>query len=91
MVNHGHSSIDSDESTDLGEVPSPAAQKAEFDSLNQNEQLKEGDEWYLVEQKWYHSWRDYINNLSPTHPGPIDNSPLVNDKNELHSDVSERK
>lgn len=53
--------------------------------------MKEGDEWYLVAVPWYKDWKDYINQLSIFLPGAIDNSPLVNDRNELLSDVTEYK
>lgn len=76
-------------------APSIADQKTEIYDLSLSETLKEGDDWYLVAIKWWIAWKDYVHydgvpSEQPTHPGPIDNSSLVNDKNELHSDVSER-
>jgi hypothetical protein len=79
-----------------GNTPAITEQKAEIHELSQNETLKEGDDWYLVAVKWWGAWKDYVHyegvpGEAPAHPGPIDNQALVNEKNELHVDVSERK
>jgi hypothetical protein len=76
-------------------VPSIAEQRTEIYDLSLNETLKEGDDWYLVAVKWWVAWKDYVHydgvpSEIPAYPGPVDNHSLVNDKNEIHADVSER-
>lgn len=51
----------------------------------ENTNLKVGDNWYLIEQKWFNAWATYVGYFSDLDanqpqgpfPGPIDNLPLV--------------
>ncbi|CAN8017254.1 unnamed protein product [Ixodes persulcatus] len=52
--------------------------------------LKPDDIWYLVDNKWFKQWKKYVGydtwdvcgiGEQTTHPGPIDNSPLLKEDN----------
>ncbi|XP_070394711.1 ubiquitin carboxyl-terminal hydrolase 15-like isoform X3 [Dermacentor albipictus] len=53
--------------------------------------LKKDDLWYMVDKKWFNQWKRYVgydswetsNDIGEqtTHPGPIDNSPLLKEDN----------
>ena len=60
--------------------------------LQQQEDMKVGDDYYLVESEWYLKWRSYVNydqleggdqvnkdtaNIPDEHPGPIKNKSLI--------------
>lgn len=44
-----------------------------------DEFLEDGDTWYLISKKWVKKWKSYcgIDDSSEDHPGPIDNSDLL--------------
>ena len=75
------------------EVPSTSYQRDTVDNLMRATTLVAGDAWYLVWTKWLESWRAYINGkqsvASP--PGPVDNSPLVDDNGNLLHDARENR
>jgi ubiquitin carboxyl-terminal hydrolase 4/11/15 len=75
--------------------PTIEEQKAQIYDLTLSETLKEGDEWYLLAIKWWIAWKEYVHydgvpSEAAPHPGPVDNKPLVNEKNELLANASER-
>ncbi|XP_077488380.1 ubiquitin carboxyl-terminal hydrolase 15-like isoform X1 [Amblyomma americanum] len=53
--------------------------------------LKKDDIWYMIDKKWFNQWKRYVgydswetsNNIGEqtTHPGPIDNAPLLKEDN----------
>ncbi|XP_054720476.1 ubiquitin carboxyl-terminal hydrolase 4-like [Uloborus diversus] len=68
-------------------VPELETQKNEITNISQKN-LKKGDVWCLIDNKWFKQWKKYVgydswetSNIGDraTHPGPIDNSPLLKD------------
>ncbi|XP_065667383.1 ubiquitin carboxyl-terminal hydrolase 15 isoform X7 [Hydra vulgaris] len=50
-----------------------------------NSQLSEGDNWYLLDNRWYTQWIKYVDLEDPSalessNPGPIDNSGIIDQK-----------
>lgn len=42
-----------------------------------NSPMNKGDYWYLLDKKWFETFKSYIKDMDPSlNPGPIDNSPL---------------
>lgn len=64
---------------------SPEQQKTIIKDLMDNTKMKEGQEWYVVEFKWYQVWKFYVNydgdNQGGSRPEPIDNTPLLEQPN----------
>ncbi|XP_053325397.1 ubiquitin carboxyl-terminal hydrolase 4 isoform X2 [Spea bombifrons] len=67
--------------------PDPETQKSELGELLKT-QLKKGDEWYLIDSRWFKQWKKYVGfdswdmyNVGESNlfPGPIDNSGLFAD------------
>ncbi|XP_018431101.1 PREDICTED: ubiquitin carboxyl-terminal hydrolase 4-like, partial [Nanorana parkeri] len=68
-------------------VPEPEGQKNELGELLKTP-LRKGDEWYLVDSRWFKQWKKYVGfdswdmyNVGETNqfPGPVDNSGLLAD------------
>ncbi|XP_068109005.1 ubiquitin carboxyl-terminal hydrolase 4 [Hyperolius riggenbachi] len=68
-------------------VPEPETQKNELGELLKTP-LRKGDEWYLVDSRWFKQWKKYVGydswdmyNVGDTNlfPGPVDNSGLFSD------------
>ncbi|XP_064415015.1 ubiquitin carboxyl-terminal hydrolase 11 [Latimeria chalumnae] len=56
------------------------AQQRQVEELLRVETLRAGDDWYLIEYRWFQQWKDYVENgdqNSSKFPGHIDNSELV--------------
>ncbi|XP_060080638.1 ubiquitin carboxyl-terminal hydrolase 15-like isoform X1 [Ylistrum balloti] len=75
-------------SEDTEKIPDCAKQKSEIANL-MKKTLKKGDTWYLLDTKWYKQWKKYVGYDSwdsfsvgeqNSHPGPMDNSPLVKEE-----------
>ncbi|XP_021342964.1 ubiquitin carboxyl-terminal hydrolase 15-like [Mizuhopecten yessoensis] len=75
-------------SEDTEKIPDCAKQKSEIASL-MKKTLKKGDTWYLLDTKWYKQWKKYVGYDSwdsfsvgeqNSHPGPMDNCPLVKEE-----------
>ncbi|XP_053545389.1 ubiquitin carboxyl-terminal hydrolase 4 [Bombina bombina] len=67
--------------------PDPETQKAVLGELLKT-QLKKGDEWYLVDSRWFKQWKKYVGfdswdmynvGESSLFPGPVDSSGLFAD------------
>ncbi|XP_075040021.1 ubiquitin carboxyl-terminal hydrolase 4 isoform X2 [Mixophyes fleayi] len=67
--------------------PEPEAQKCEMGELLKAA-LRKGDEWYLVDSRWFKQWKKYVGfdswdmyNVGESNlfPGPVDNSGLFTD------------
>ncbi|XP_035221338.1 ubiquitin carboxyl-terminal hydrolase 15-like, partial [Stegodyphus dumicola] len=68
-------------------VPELETQKNEIANISKKV-LQKGDIWCLIDNKWFKQWKKYVgydswetSNIGDraTHPGPIDNSPLLRD------------
>ncbi|XP_020789546.1 ubiquitin carboxyl-terminal hydrolase 4 [Boleophthalmus pectinirostris] len=68
--------------------PSPENQKQTIGSLLKTT-LRKGDEWYLIDSRWFKQWKKYVGFDSwdmynvgerSLYPGPIDNSGLFSDQ-----------
>ncbi|CAH2312516.1 ubiquitin carboxyl-terminal hydrolase 4 isoform X1 [Pelobates cultripes] len=67
--------------------PEPETQKAELGEMLKAP-LKKGDEWYLIDSRWFKQWKKYVGydswdmynvGESNLYPGPVDNSGLFSD------------
>ncbi|XP_075751718.1 ubiquitin carboxyl-terminal hydrolase 15 isoform X4 [Rhipicephalus microplus] len=73
-----------------GSAPDLETQRTEIANLFKKA-LKKDDLWYMVDKKWFNQWKRYVGYDSwdtsneigeqTTHPGPIDNSPLLREDN----------
>ncbi|KAM9326758.1 ubiquitin carboxyl-terminal hydrolase 4 [Gastrophryne carolinensis] len=72
---------------EAGAAPEPETQKNELGELLKTP-LRKGDEWYLVDSRWFKQWKKYVGfdswdvyNVgdSSQFPGPVDNSGLFSD------------
>uniref|UniRef100_H3DAV3 Ubiquitin carboxyl-terminal hydrolase n=1 Tax=Tetraodon nigroviridis TaxID=99883 RepID=H3DAV3_TETNG len=77
---------DSDSEPVAGQMPTPSteSQKQTIGSLLKTS-LRKGDEWYLIDSRWFKQWKKYVGfdswdmyNVGERnlYPGPIDNSGL---------------
>jgi DUSP domain len=60
--------------------------------LTKHSHVVAGDTWYIISKKWFQDWENYVQNSTGSDgdaPGPIDNSPLINEQNMLLRDVDE--
>ncbi|XP_048878468.1 ubiquitin carboxyl-terminal hydrolase 4 [Brienomyrus brachyistius] len=69
-------------------VPPPETQKDSIGTLLKTA-LRKGDEWFLVDNRWFKQWKKYVGfdswdlynvGESSLYPGPIDNSGLFSDQ-----------
>ncbi|XP_026102691.1 ubiquitin carboxyl-terminal hydrolase 11-like isoform X1 [Carassius auratus] len=68
------------------EPPGLETQWREIDNLNQ-QQLRAGDTWYLLDKRWYDQWKEYVHTRdqnSSSYPGKIDNTELFEDLDSYH-------
>uniref|UniRef100_A0A672Q3V5 Ubiquitin carboxyl-terminal hydrolase n=1 Tax=Sinocyclocheilus grahami TaxID=75366 RepID=A0A672Q3V5_SINGR len=68
------------------EPPGLETQWREIDNLNQ-QQLRAGDSWYLLDKRWYDQWKEYVHTgdqNSSSYPGKIDNTELYEDLDSYH-------
>uniref|UniRef100_A0A8C1X5F7 Ubiquitin carboxyl-terminal hydrolase n=1 Tax=Cyprinus carpio TaxID=7962 RepID=A0A8C1X5F7_CYPCA len=68
------------------EPPGLETQWREIDNLNQ-QQLRAGDSWYLLDKRWYDQWKEYVHTgdqNSSSYPGKIDNTELYEDLDSFH-------
>uniref|UniRef100_A0A671QKU4 Ubiquitin carboxyl-terminal hydrolase n=1 Tax=Sinocyclocheilus anshuiensis TaxID=1608454 RepID=A0A671QKU4_9TELE len=68
------------------EPPGLETQWREIDNLNQ-QQLRAGDSWYLLDKRWYDQWKEYVHagdQNSSSYPGKIDNTELYEDLESYH-------
>ncbi|KAK2898262.1 hypothetical protein Q8A67_009680 [Cirrhinus molitorella] len=68
------------------EPPGLETQWREIDNLNQ-QQLRAGDSWYLLDKRWYDQWKEYVHTgdqNSSSYPGKIDNAELYEDLDSYH-------
>uniref|UniRef100_A0A8C1EVM8 Ubiquitin carboxyl-terminal hydrolase n=1 Tax=Cyprinus carpio carpio TaxID=630221 RepID=A0A8C1EVM8_CYPCA len=66
--------------------PGLETQWREIDNLNQ-QQLRAGDSWYLLDKRWYDQWKEYVHagdQNSSSYPGKIDNTELYEDLDSYH-------
>uniref|UniRef100_A0A3Q1EI65 Ubiquitin carboxyl-terminal hydrolase n=1 Tax=Acanthochromis polyacanthus TaxID=80966 RepID=A0A3Q1EI65_9TELE len=81
---------DSDSEPVAAQVPTPSteSQKQAIGSLLKTT-LRKGDEWYLIDSRWFKQWKKYVGFDSwdmynvgerSLYPGPIDNSGLFSDQ-----------
>ncbi|XP_073447803.1 ubiquitin carboxyl-terminal hydrolase 4 [Aquarana catesbeiana] len=72
---------------ELVSVPEPESQKNELGELLKTP-LRKGEEWYLVDSRWFKQWKKYVGYDSwdmynvgenSQYPGPVDNSGLFSD------------
>ncbi|KAM4651595.1 ubiquitin carboxyl-terminal hydrolase 4 [Discoglossus pictus] len=72
---------------DTSDTPDPETQKAELGELLKTP-LRKGEEWYLVDSRWFKQWKKYVGfdswdmynvGESSLYPGPVDNSGLFAD------------
>uniref|UniRef100_A0A671QKV5 Ubiquitin carboxyl-terminal hydrolase n=1 Tax=Sinocyclocheilus anshuiensis TaxID=1608454 RepID=A0A671QKV5_9TELE len=66
--------------------PGLETQWREIDNLNQ-QQLRAGDSWYLLDKRWYDQWKEYVHagdQNSSSYPGKIDNTELYEDLESYH-------
>uniref|UniRef100_A0A7N6F868 Ubiquitin carboxyl-terminal hydrolase n=1 Tax=Anabas testudineus TaxID=64144 RepID=A0A7N6F868_ANATE len=81
---------DSDSEPVAAQMPAPSteSQKQAIGSLLKTT-LKKGDEWYLIDSRWFKQWKKYVGFDSwdmynvgerSLYPGPIDNSGLFSDQ-----------
>uniref|UniRef100_A0A669BTR4 Ubiquitin carboxyl-terminal hydrolase n=1 Tax=Oreochromis niloticus TaxID=8128 RepID=A0A669BTR4_ORENI len=81
---------DSDSEPVAAQIPTPSteSQKQTIGSLLKTS-LKKGDEWYLIDSRWFKQWKKYVGFDSwdmynvgerSLYPGPIDNSGLFSDQ-----------
>ncbi|KAH6929254.1 hypothetical protein HPB50_025374 [Hyalomma asiaticum] len=71
-------------------APDLETQRSEITNLFKKA-LKKDDLWYMVDKRWFNQWKRYVgydswetsNDIGEqtTHPGPIDNSPLLKEDN----------
>uniref|UniRef100_A0A8C6PAC4 Ubiquitin carboxyl-terminal hydrolase n=1 Tax=Nothobranchius furzeri TaxID=105023 RepID=A0A8C6PAC4_NOTFU len=84
------SAADSDSEPVAAQIPTPSTenQKQTIGSLLKTT-LKRGDEWYLIDSRWFKQWKKYVGFDSwdmynvgerSLYPGPIDNSGLFSDQ-----------
>ncbi|RVE73386.1 hypothetical protein OJAV_G00049000 [Oryzias javanicus] len=84
------SAADSDSEPVTAQMPTPSSesQKQTIGSLLKTP-LKKGDEWYLIDSRWFKQWKKYVGFDSwdmynvgerSLYPGPIDNSGLFSDQ-----------
>ncbi|XP_065104209.1 ubiquitin carboxyl-terminal hydrolase 11 isoform X2 [Paramisgurnus dabryanus] len=69
------------------EPPGLETQRREIDNLTQNQQLRAGDSWYLLDKRWYDQWLEYVDTgdqNSSSYPGKIDNTELFEDLDSYH-------
>uniref|UniRef100_A0AAX7TMT7 Ubiquitin carboxyl-terminal hydrolase n=1 Tax=Astatotilapia calliptera TaxID=8154 RepID=A0AAX7TMT7_ASTCA len=80
---------DSDSEPVAAQIPTPSteSQKQTIGSLLKTS-LRKGDEWYLIDSRWFKQWKKYVGFDSwdmynvgerSLYPGPIDNSGLFSD------------
>lgn len=72
----------------------PEVQKREFQDANQGtNNMQCGETWYLLESDWYHRFQQFIGLEDPDgmvcHPGPIDNSALLDNQGDLKKGLLE--
>ncbi|XP_056121251.1 ubiquitin carboxyl-terminal hydrolase 11 [Rhinichthys klamathensis goyatoka] len=68
------------------EPPGLETQWREIDNLNQ-QQLRAGDSWYLLDKRWFDQWKEYVHTgdqNSSSYPGKIDNTELFEDLDSYH-------
>ncbi|TRY72839.1 hypothetical protein DNTS_009529, partial [Danionella cerebrum] len=68
------------------EPPGLETQWREIDNLNQ-QQLRAGDSWYLLDKRWFDLWKEYVHTgdqNSTSYPGKIDNTQLYEDLDSYH-------
>uniref|UniRef100_A0A3Q0T0G3 Ubiquitin carboxyl-terminal hydrolase 4 n=1 Tax=Amphilophus citrinellus TaxID=61819 RepID=A0A3Q0T0G3_AMPCI len=81
---------DSDSEPVAAQIPTPSteSQKQTIGSLLKTT-LRKGDEWYLIDSRWFKQWKKYVGFDSwdmynvgerSLYPGPIDNSGLFSDQ-----------
>uniref|UniRef100_A0A3B4UF72 Ubiquitin carboxyl-terminal hydrolase n=2 Tax=Seriola TaxID=8160 RepID=A0A3B4UF72_SERDU len=81
---------DSDSEPVAAQMPAPSteSQKQTIGSLLKTT-LRKGDEWYLIDSRWFKQWKKYVGFDSwdmynvgerSLYPGPIDNSGLFSDQ-----------
>ncbi|CAG5981457.1 unnamed protein product [Menidia menidia] len=81
---------DSDSEPVAAQMPTPSteSQKQTIGSLLKTT-LRKGDEWYLIDSRWFKQWKKYVGFDSwdmynvgerSLYPGPIDNSGLFSDQ-----------
>uniref|UniRef100_A0A3Q3XIA1 Ubiquitin carboxyl-terminal hydrolase n=1 Tax=Mola mola TaxID=94237 RepID=A0A3Q3XIA1_MOLML len=81
---------DSDSEPVVAQMPTPSteSQKQTIGSLSKTT-LRKGDEWYLIDSRWFKQWKKYVGFESwdmynvgeqSLYPGPIDNSGLFSDQ-----------
>uniref|UniRef100_H2L602 Ubiquitin carboxyl-terminal hydrolase n=1 Tax=Oryzias latipes TaxID=8090 RepID=H2L602_ORYLA len=84
------SAADSDSEPVTAQIPTPSSesQKQTIGSLLKTP-LKKGDEWFLIDSRWFKQWKKYVGFDSwdmynvgerSLYPGPIDNSGLFSDQ-----------
>uniref|UniRef100_A0A3Q2FBX6 Ubiquitin carboxyl-terminal hydrolase n=1 Tax=Cyprinodon variegatus TaxID=28743 RepID=A0A3Q2FBX6_CYPVA len=84
------SAADSDSEPVAAQMPTPSIenQKQTIGSLLKTT-LKKGDDWYLIDSRWFKQWKKYVGFDSwdmynvgerSLYPGPIDNSGLFSDQ-----------
>uniref|UniRef100_A0A3Q3BCG7 Ubiquitin carboxyl-terminal hydrolase n=1 Tax=Kryptolebias marmoratus TaxID=37003 RepID=A0A3Q3BCG7_KRYMA len=84
------SAADSDSEPVAAQMPTPSTecQKQTIGSLLKTS-LRKGDEWYLIDSRWFKQWKKYVGYDSwdtynvgerSLYPGPIDNSGLFSDQ-----------
>jgi hypothetical protein len=88
---------DGKSSTDSQENSNDRSHETEQELLDRikrssQDNLKEGETYYLLDTSWWNDWKSYIRGRSPK-PGPIDNSELIKeDEGEIvvKKDIMER-
>ncbi|XP_028849343.1 ubiquitin carboxyl-terminal hydrolase 11 isoform X2 [Denticeps clupeoides] len=69
------------------EPPGLETQRRQIEALLQNYELRAGESWYLLEQRWFEQWSEYVKSgdqNSSLFPGPIDNSELFDELESCH-------
>ncbi|KAJ8015965.1 hypothetical protein DPEC_G00002180 [Dallia pectoralis] len=69
------------------EPPGLETQRKEIETMLQEQELRAGDTWYLVERRWYEQWKEYLetgDQNSSSFPGQIDNTELFEELDSYH-------
>ncbi|XP_054625989.1 ubiquitin carboxyl-terminal hydrolase 11 isoform X1 [Dunckerocampus dactyliophorus] len=69
------------------EPPGLETQRREIECLLRDCELRAGDSWYVVENRWYEQWKEFVESgdqNSSLCPGQIDNTELFEDLDSYH-------
>jgi len=70
-------------------------QKNEIKELMKNDKLMEGENYYVLNARWWNKWKQYVNfewvsSYAWPHPGEIDNSALLDSSGKIKRNLNER-